>query len=71
MRIRRTLYGWRAPAGGYCLSKLPLDVPLMPIDPYPSIKEAEIQAELRRAKVIWCGSALIERQSLGLDERAG
>lgn len=62
-RLRRILYGWRGPGGtGYCLSKIPPDVPLLPLDCHSTIDDAEKSADDRKAIVIWCGSALLEKQ---------
>lgn len=62
MRRRRILYGWRHVGGSFCLSKIPPDVPLLPIDAHASIDDAEKSADDRKAVVIWCGSALLEKQ---------
>ena len=63
MRRRKVLYGWLTKDGtSYCLSRLPPDVPLSPNDCYASIQDAELSAEQRRANVVWCGPALIEKQ---------
>lgn len=62
MRRRHFLYGWRVGTGGYCLSKVPPDVPQLPVNQFDSIVAAEIDAIQRQYVVIWTGPALTEKQ---------
>ncbi|HLH92071.1 MAG TPA: hypothetical protein VKX28_26865 [Xanthobacteraceae bacterium] len=61
--MRRTLFGWQVP-GGYCLSKVPPDLPQLPRDVHPTIDAAEGAAMKRKAVVVWCGPALAEKARL-------
>ena len=61
-RLRKTLYGWRATDGRYCLSRVAPDYPQTPQFLFGSIGEAERQAESERARVIWSGSAALEKE---------
>jgi hypothetical protein len=62
-RFRRTLYGWLAAPGVYALGKQPPDPVPYQAETFGSIQEAEAQADMRRAVIVWSGPALIEKQS--------
>lgn len=62
--IRKTLYGWRTKDGRFSLSRIPPDVSLMPLNYYDNIPDAEFAAKQKRACVVWCGPALIDKQLL-------
>ena len=70
-RFRRTLYGWRAKDGRYCLSKVAPDYPQTPQRLFDSIEEADATAETERARVIWSGSAAVEKEQTELRRAAG
>lgn len=44
------------------MSKIPPDVPLLPIDCYSTIQDAEFFAAQKKSRIVWCGAALIEKQ---------
>ena len=62
MRIK-TVYGWIG-NGAYCLSKQPPDVPAKVLAYFSSIDNAELFAEQRKSRVVWCGDAYAEKQVL-------
>lgn len=65
VKRRRILYGWRV-AAGYVLSRIPPDVPQLPRLQFDTIEGAEQDAELHKATIVWCGSAQLEAERLGL-----
>lgn len=59
---RRILYGWLVEASGrYCVSKIPPDLPQLPIHLFDTIGAAEADAMRRKSVVIWSGPALAEK----------
>lgn len=55
--IRKVLYGWRVGAA-WCLGRNPPDSPSNPYTAFPTKRDAELAAEVKRAKVIWCESTV-------------